>query len=76
MMDDTTEDACVLAIILTVVPPPEVDAKLFRNVAERLAHSLPPEARDLALARAEAELDLLTIRMAEGVYGNIEPAHC
>ena len=71
-----TEAACIMAIILSVLTPPEVDAQIFRNVADRLAYSLPPESRERVLAKAEEELDLLTIRMAEGVYGNIEPAHC
>jgi hypothetical protein len=67
-IEDDTQDAFVLALLLTVVCPPEMNPKLLRATALRLAMQLDEPERDEGFARAEAQLETLAARLRAGDF--------
>jgi len=67
-IEDDTQDAFVLALLLTVVCPPEMDPKILRATALRLAMQLDEPERDEGFARADAQLEILAARLEAGDF--------
>jgi len=67
-IEDDTQDAFVLALLLTVVFPPGMNPKILRATALRLAMQLDEPQREEGFARADTQLEALVARLNAGDF--------